>query len=102
MTNISEFRSQRMVALYITTQHTYSLIFAGPEYQYLYADVRSNGRVNDPAIWNKSSLLNGIQDGSVKLPNDEKLSSGKINSPVFLGDDCFTLKCFMMNPISKV
>ena len=38
------------------------MAIAGPEYECLYADVGSNGRVNDPGIWNKTSLLQGIQD----------------------------------------
>ena len=68
------------------------MAIAGTEYECLYADVGSNGRVNDSGIWNKTSLLQGIQDGSVKLPNDEKLLNGEINPYVFLGDDAFALK----------
>ena len=49
-------------------KHTHSNI-AGPEYECLYVDVGSNGRVNNSGIWNKTSLLQSIQDGSIKLPN---------------------------------
>ena len=68
----------------------------GPEYKHLYTDVGFNGKANDSGIWNKSSLLKGIQDGSVKLPDDEKLSNGEITPYVFLGDDAFALKRFIM------
>ena len=57
---------------YYNYKHTHSIILlaiAGPEYECLYADVGSNGRVNDSGVWNKSSLLQAI--GSVKLPKDE-------------------------------
>ena len=72
------------------------MAITGLEYKCLYADVGSNGRVNDFRIWNKSSLLQGIQGGSVKFPNHEKLSNGEITPCVFVGDDAFTLKIFMM------
>ena len=62
--------------------------------------VRSNGRVNDSGISNKSSLLQGIQDGSVNLP-DDKRSNGEITSYVFVGDDASALKNFMMKPFSQ-
>ena len=58
-------------------KHTHSIILlatAGLEYKYVYADVGSNGRVNDSGIWNKCSLLQGIDDGSVKLPKDVYLT----------------------------
>ena len=74
------------------------MAIAGLEYECLYADVGSNGRVNDSGIWNKTSLRQGIQDGSVKLPNDEKLPNGEITPYAFLGDDAFALKRFMMKP----
>ena len=77
------------------------MAIAGPEYECLYADVGSNGRVNDSDIWNKTSLLQSIQDGSVKLPNDEKSPNGEITRYAFLGDDAFALKRFMMKPFPQ-
>ena len=62
---------------YYNYKHTHSIILlaiAGPEYECLYADVGSNVRVNGSGVWNKSSLLQVIQNGSVKLPNDDALS----------------------------
>ena len=74
------------------------MVIAGPEYEFLYAGVGSNGRVNDSDIWNKVSLLQEIQDGSVNLSDDEKLSNGEFNPYIFLVDDAFALKIFMMKP----
>ena len=91
-------------SFYYNYKHTHSIIFmaiAGPEYECLYADVGSKGKVNDSGIWNKTSLLQGIQDGSIKLPNDEKLPNGDITLYVFLGDDAFALKRFMMKPFPQ-
>ena len=60
------------------------------------ADVGSNGRVNDSGIWNKSSSLHGIQNGSIEILDDEKLSNGDITHYIFLDDDAFVFKRFMM------
>ena len=89
---------------YYNYKHTHSIILmaiAGPEYECLYAHVGSNGRVNYLGIWNKTSLLQGIQDGSVKLPSNEKLPNGEITLYDFLGDDAFALKRFMMKPFPE-
>ena len=87
---------------YYNYKHTHSIILlaiAGPEYECLYADVGSNGRVNDSGVWNKSSLLQAIQNGSVKLPKDDALPVNGVIAPyVFVGDDAFALKKFMMKP----
>ena len=41
---------------YYNYKHSHSFILiaiAGPSYEYLYADVGTNGRVNDGGVWNK-------------------------------------------------
>ena len=53
------------------------MAIAGPGYECLYADVESNGRINDSGVWNKTSILQGIEDGTVILPKKEKLSNGE-------------------------
>ena len=87
---------------YYNYKHTHSIILlaiTGPEYKCLYADIGSNGRVNDSGVWNKSPLLlQAIQNGSVKLPKDDALPKGVIAPYVFVGDDAFALKKFMMKP----
>ena len=86
---------------YYNYKHTHSIILlaiAGPEYECFYADVGSNGRVNDSGVWNKSSLLKSIENGSVTLPQPDTLPNGDKVPYVFLGDDAFALKSFMMKP----
>ena len=72
------------------------MAIAGPEYECLYADVRSNRRDNVSSIWNKSFLPQGIQDGSFKFPDDKKLSNSEITPYVFIEDDAFALKNVIM------
>ena len=72
-----------------------------PQYECLHVDVKSNGRVNDFGIGDKSPLVQGIQDESVKLRNNKKLSNGGITPYVFLADDAFALKSFIMKPFPQ-
>ena len=81
--------------------HTHSIILlavVGPEYECLSPDVGSNGRVNESRIWSKGSLLQAIDDRSVKLPEDDYLINDCRLPYVSLGDDAFGLKDFMMKP----
>ena len=43
-------------------------------------------------------MLQAIQNGSVKFSKDDRLPNGVIAPYVFVGDDAFTLKKFMMKP----
>ena len=42
-----------------------------------------------------------MQNGLVKFPDDEKLSSGETNPYVFLGNEAFALKVFMMKHLHQ-
>ena len=53
------------------------MAIAGPDYECLYADVGSNGRVNDSGIWNKCALLQRILNETVELPADGMLQNGE-------------------------
>ena len=86
---------------FYSNKHTHSIILlavAGPEYKWLYPDVGSNGRVHDSRIWSKCSLLQAIDDRSVKLPEDDYLINDCRLPYLFLGDDAFGLKDCMMKP----
>ena len=83
------------------TQSIILMAIAGLEYECLYADVGSNGSVKGSGIWSKSFLLQAIQDGSVKLPDDQKLSNDEITLYVFVGDDACALESFMTKPFPQ-
>ena len=83
-------------------KHTHSIVLlavAGPDYECIYADVGTNGRVSDGGVWNKCSLSKAIDDGDICLPRAKCLPFGKEKVPhVFVGDDAFALKTYLMKP----
>ncbi|XP_057294737.1 uncharacterized protein LOC130623285 [Hydractinia symbiolongicarpus] len=61
---------------YYNYKHNHSIILlaiAGPEYECLYADIGSNGRVSDSGVWSHSSLLQSIKDGSLNLTENKRI-----------------------------
>ena len=89
-------------SFYYNYKKTHSIILmaiAGLDYECLWADVGCNGRNNDGGVWNESELQKCIEDGTIKLPMNDAQSASYPNMPyVFLGDDAFALKTFMMKP----
>ena len=78
---------------YYNYKHTHSvglMAIAGPNYEYLYADVGSSGRMNDAGIWNKSLLRKKIESDEIYMPKIRPLPFG--STECFVGDDAFGLK----------
>ena len=74
------------------------MAIAGPDY----ADVGTNGRVNDGGVWNKCGISSATEDKTLAIPSPGTLPLGQIDVPfVFLGDDAFALKSYMMKPYSQ-
>ena len=78
-------------------KHSINLMtIAGSDYECLNAKRGSHFMVNDGGVWGKNRLLQPI-DVSVKLPVHDKLTeSDHVTLHVFLGDNVFTLKLYMM------
>ena len=83
-------------SLYYNYKGTHSIVsmaVAGPDYECVYADVGTTGRVSDGGAWNKCGLIKAIEVGTVVL------SFGVQKLPyVFVGDEAFALKKHMMKP----
>ena len=87
---------------YYNYKHTHSIVLmavAGPDYECIYADVGTNGRISDGGVWNKCGLSKAIENNSLSLPKPKCLLYGTKEVPhVFVGDDAFALKTYMMKP----
>ena len=89
-------------SFYYNYKGTHSVVLmavAVPNYECLYADVGTNGRVSDGGIWNKTLLLKKLEECSIGVPEDKPLPFGKEPVPhVLVGDDAFALRPFVMKP----
>ena len=75
------------------------LAVAGPDYECLYADIGSNGRMNDSGVWTNYDLRQKIENKELSIPAATPLPYGDVNMPyVFVGDCAFALKSYMMKP----
>jgi len=74
-------------------------IFGNIVSYFIYADIRSNGRMNHSGVWNCSDIRKKIEDNDLGIPSPIPLPFGRIRVPyVFVGDDAFALKNYMMKP----
>ena len=79
------------------------LAIAGPNYECIYADVGTNGRTSDGGVWSKCSMLEAIEHAEISLPPTMPLPHGTKSIPfVFVADDAFPLKCYMMKPYPRI
>ena len=84
---------------YKKTHSVVLMAVVGPDYECIYADVGTNGRVSDGGVWSKTSLARAIQDNEMSLPESEALEYGVKKVPyVFVADDAFSLKPYLMKP----
>eukprot|EP00112_Aurelia_sp_Birch-Aquarium-sp1_P012113 Seg2545.3 transcript_id=Seg2545.3/GoldUCD/mRNA.D3Y31 product="hypothetical protein" protein_id=Seg2545.3/GoldUCD/D3Y31 len=90
---------------YYNYKHTHSIVLlavAGPNYECLYADVGTNGRVSDGGVWGKCSLAQKLENEKEYLQEPACLPSSteKFNF-VFVGDEAFPLKPYLMKPFPQ-
>ena len=72
---------------------------ASPNYECLCADIGTNGRTSNGGVWNKCGMSKAIEGGSLSLPPPKGLPMGFTKVPyVFVGDDAFALKPYLMKP----
>ena len=68
---------------------------AGPNYECLFADVGTNGRVADGGVWNKCTFLKSLERGTLGVPYCKPLPFGQESVPYVVAD---ALRSFVMKP----
>ena len=78
------------------------LAIAGPNYECLFADLGTNGRINNSGIWNKSNLCRAIENREIGLLEPRALPYRLKKLPfVILGEDAFALKNYIIKPFPQ-
>ncbi|XP_067009911.2 uncharacterized protein [Anabrus simplex] len=71
-------------------------------YRFTVIDVEAKGRNSDGGIFSNSAFGSALKDGSIKIPADEPLASHGPSLPfVFVGDEAFPLKRYLMRPFPR-
>ena len=72
---------------------------AGPDYECLYSDVGTKGRVSEGGVWSKCTPLQSFADDTFPVLSPRPLPFGTTEMPyVFVGVDAFALRIFLMKP----
>lgn len=78
------------------------LALVDANYNFLYVDIGCNGRANDAAVYNNSSLCEGIRQNLFDFPEDVMLPGMDIALPyVIVADDAFKLTGRILKPHSQ-
>ena len=92
-------------SFYYTYNYSHSivvLLVAGADYECIYADIGTNGRVSYGGVWNKCSLAQKMNQNKVCLPHPTYLPFGTEEVPYgFVGDDAVDLKPHCMKPYAQ-
>ena len=72
------------------------------DYKFIYIDVGCNGRISDGGVFKNSSLYRALEEGTLNIPSECKLSGTDISVPYALvADDAFPLKKYILKPYSQ-
>ena len=72
---------------------------ANSNYELIYVNVGANGRISDGGVWNNCSLSTLLETGQAKLPPPQRpRNCQKKLLFVFVGDDAFPLKPYLLKP----
>jgi hypothetical protein len=68
-------------------------------YEFIFIDVGTNGRVSDGGVWGKCSMKQAIEKNDVSIPRPRKLPNSSVVAPfVVVADDAFGMKPYLMKP----
>lgn len=87
---------------YYNYKGTYSIVLLAlvdADYKFSYVDVGCNGRVSDGGVFDNCSLREGLENGTIKLPEAEPLPGREVPLPyVFVADDAFAMRTYILKP----
>lgn len=89
-------------SLYYNYKGYYSIVLfalVSANYEILYIDIGTEGRISDSGIWSCCALQDHLSNGSLNIPDPEPLPNTTVPVPYhFIGDDAFPLGENLMKP----
>jgi len=89
---------------YFNYKKTHSIVLLGVcngSYEFIMVDIGDAGRQSDGSVYSNSNLGFAIENNTLDFPGPERIkNSTEVFPYVFLGDDAFSLKTYLMKPYS--
>lgn len=71
------------------------------DYCFTFADVGCQGRISDGGVFRNTVLFKKLEEGTLKIPEDEPLPMTNLSTPyIFVADDAFALGSHLMKPFA--
>lgn len=71
-------------------------------YKFVMIDVEAYGKDSDGGVLSNSTFYQRIENGSLKLPKETELPNSNVLAPfVFIGDEAFPLRNYLMRPFPR-
>lgn len=90
---------------YFNYKGTHSIVLfavVNADYEFIFADVGTNGRVSDGGVIRNTEFYRLLQNNELNIPNSSILpNSSRRASYVFVGDEAFQLQTNLMKPFSQ-
>jgi hypothetical protein len=97
--------AQNSGTLYYNYKHYLSIVLQGiadADYKFVTIDVGAYGKQNDGGIFSFSNVYKRLETNTFNMPSDEYMPTTDISTPfVFLGDDVYPLKPYLLKPYSR-
>jgi hypothetical protein len=78
------------------------MAIANANYEFIYVDVGTNGRISDGGVLRKSDFFKRLDEGRLKIPATKKPTANSDALPfVYIGDEAFALRNDFIKPYSQ-
>lgn len=92
-------------SMYYNYKHFFSinlLAVTDANYKFITVDIGSYGKDSDGGVLSNSKFLKCIENNSLNIPKEETLPNSNIIAPfVFIGDEAFPLRDYLMRPFPR-
>lgn len=103
--HIRVVKPQLSGSMYFNYKQYYSIVLlavSDSDNTFRIIDVGAYGKDSDGGVLSNSNFFQELDSGNVQLPPEERLPNSDIVAPyVFLGDEAFPLKTFLMRPYPR-
>lgn len=90
---------------YYNYKGTHSIVLMGianANYEFIYVDVGTNGRISDCGVITNTQFYEKLTQGSLEIPGPEEPTDSDVVLPyVYVGDEAFNLRLDFIKPYKK-